>query len=295
MATAEAKTAWQRGANHRFVQENARRTPKFSCSSSSSSSSRSESDNAPDNDTKGQHDTCAAFLPFKPNPNVLTDRKWWLNMHPNTGNYNDIMSEQLTSLEAEIEALSYEFSSKTANGCKDQSEEFSIKSINSFEEQLLNESATSMKKGQYTNVQELKADFGDVLQKNPVKKDVGDLWYTADHYMNLDALNNLVSQQPKKLSSNLEPQWGGTEKTEPWWRAASKDDLAFLVAKKSLERIENCDLPRPQSKHNMNVVSAYPDSFDHNENHTRVANLDFCTLGSPVSGCSLNDSEQTFR
>ncbi|KAF3432800.1 hypothetical protein FNV43_RR23902 [Rhamnella rubrinervis] len=291
MAAAEAKTAWQRSANHCFFQENARRTSKFSCSPSSSSS-RSESDNAHDNDTKGPHDACAGLLPFNPNSILLTDRKWWLNMQPNAGNYKDIMSEQLNSLEAEVEALRYEFISKTANSCEDQTKEvFSSKT----KEQLWNVSATSMKNEQDTILRKLKADFGDDSQRNPVKKDVGDLWYTADHYMNLDSLNNLVSQQPKKLSSDLELQWIGTEKTEPWWRTAGKDDLAFLVAQKSIDHIENCDLPRPQSKHRRNGASTYPKSFDHDEIRSQYTNLDFCPLGSPVSGCSPHDSDQTFR
>lgn len=294
MAAAEAKTAWQRSSNHCFVQENARRTPKFSCSPSSSSS-RSESDNAPDNETKGPHDTCEGLLPFNPNYNVLTDRKWWLYLQPNSGNYKDIMSGQLNSLEAEIEALSYEFS-KTASSCEDQTKEvFSTKTANSLEEQPWNVSATYMKNEHDSVLRKLKADFGDDSQKKPVKKDVEDLWYTADHYMKLDSLNNLVSQQPTKLSSDLEPQWIGAEKTEPWWRTAGKDDLAFLVARKSLEHIENCDLPRPLSKHYRNGASAYPESFDHDEIRTQYTNLDFCTLGSPVSGCSPHDSDQSFR
>ncbi|XP_078439173.1 uncharacterized protein LOC144709479 [Wolffia australiana] len=36
---------------------------------------------------------------------------------------------------------------------------------------------------------------------------------------------------------------------EPWWRISDVDELASLVAQRSLECIENCDLPRPQRVH----------------------------------------------
>lgn len=295
MASAEAKPAWQRSAaNH------------FSCSTSSSSSSRLESDNTPDNDVKGPHDKCAGFLPFNPNYDVLSDRKWWLNLQPNPGQYKDIMSEQLSTLEAEVlEVLSYEFISKTANSCEDQSkEEFSAKAGNSFEESLWDVIATSMKNDQDTVLQELKAETHNDPQKNSTKKDATDFWYSADHYMNMDSLNCLASQQPRKLSSDMGSQWLGTEKTEPWWRTAGKDDLASLVAQKSLEHIENCDLPRPQGKNYRNSTFAGPESVDQDEilassldrmAQTQFSNHDFCTQRSHFSSSPAHDSGLPFR
>ncbi|KAH7538254.1 hypothetical protein FEM48_Zijuj03G0179700 [Ziziphus jujuba var. spinosa] len=294
MASAEAKPAWQRSAaNH------------FSCSTSSSSSSRLESDNTPDNDVKGPHDKCAGFLPFNPNYDVLSDRKWWLNLQPNPGQYKDIMSEQLSTLEAEVlEVLSYEFISKTANSCEDQSkEEFSAKAGNSFEESLWDVIATSMKNDQDTVLQELKAETHNDPQKNSTKKDATDFWYSADHYMNMDSLNCLASQQPRKLSSDMGSQWLGTEKTEPWWRTAGKDDLASLVAQKSLEHIENCDLPRPQGKNYRNSTFAGPESVDQDEilassldrmAQTQFSNHDFCTQRSHFSSSPAHDSGLPF-
>lgn len=61
--------------------------------------------------------------------------------------------------------------------------------------------------------------------------------------MDLDPSNCTVSKQPKKLSSDWESQLIGAEKNELWWRTAEKDDLPSVVAQKSLEHIENCDLP----------------------------------------------------
>ncbi|EPS66035.1 hypothetical protein M569_08748, partial [Genlisea aurea] len=38
-----------------------------------------------------------------------------------------------------------------------------------------------------------------------------------------------------------------------WWRTADPEELALLVAQRSLSRIENCDLPLPQSPYAKNV------------------------------------------
>ncbi|XWS48586.1 hypothetical protein CRYUN_Cryun13aG0089400 [Craigia yunnanensis] len=54
-------------------------------------------------------------------------------------------------------------------------------------------------------------------------------------------LNSNAQKEPNK---NLVQ----AEKTEPWWRMTDKDDLASMVAQISVEHIENCDLPRPQTK-----------------------------------------------
>ncbi|XP_013597764.1 PREDICTED: uncharacterized protein LOC106305892 isoform X2 [Brassica oleracea var. oleracea] len=37
-----------------------------------------------------------------------------------------------------------------------------------------------------------------------------------------------------------------SEKAGPWWRTTDKDELASLVAQRSLHFVENCDLPTPQ-------------------------------------------------
>ncbi|CAN8314317.1 unnamed protein product [Cochlearia groenlandica] len=37
-----------------------------------------------------------------------------------------------------------------------------------------------------------------------------------------------------------------SEKSGPWWRTTDKDELASLVAQRSLDYVENCDLPTPQ-------------------------------------------------
>ncbi|KAI3994032.1 hypothetical protein MKX01_028382 [Papaver californicum] len=64
----------------------------------------------------------------------------------------------------------------------------------------------------------------------------------------------------KSKESSLDPKIH-CGKTEPWWRMADKDELAFFVAQKSLEHIENCDLPPVQNRNARNY-SLSPDSFN---------------------------------
>ncbi|KAG2290537.1 hypothetical protein Bca52824_050141 [Brassica carinata] len=70
----------------------------------------------------------------------------------------------------------------------------------------------------------------------------------------------------KKLTSELafDPSspWNplSSEKAAPWWRTTDKDELASLVAQRSLDFVENCDLPTPQ-KMNRSYYGS-PRSFD---------------------------------
>ncbi|CAA6665760.1 unnamed protein product [Spirodela intermedia] len=68
--------------------------------------------------------------------------------------------------------------------------------------------------------------------------------------MNSDACKNaadwLFLQKSEKTSFGSETPLG-SEKIEPWWRIAETGKLTLLVMQKSSERVENCDLPRPQT------------------------------------------------
>ncbi|EOY23587.1 Uncharacterized protein TCM_015435 [Theobroma cacao] len=52
-------------------------------------------------------------------------------------------------------------------------------------------------------------------------------------------------QAVKKEESNALVQ---AEKTEPSWHIIDKDELASMVTQKSVEHVENCDLPQPLTK-----------------------------------------------
>ncbi|KAL6291680.1 hypothetical protein ACE6H2_009190 [Prunus campanulata] len=297
MAAAEARTAWQCRANCRFVQEDVRIAPRFS-SFPSSSSSKAESDSAPENAPEGIDHFTPGCMPYNPSSELAPNTKWWLNLEPNFGPQKEFTYEQLKLLEAELEDLNSGFVNKPAiisdyyqcNGViRNQND---IKStVDSFVEQPCKVSVTCTKNEQSKGMQELKAATGNDPQL-PKKRDPGEFWYSDDHLMNLDSFNCLSYEEPKKLSSGLESQWVGTEKTEPWWRSAGKDELASLVAQKSLEHIENCDLPRPQIKYHRKGPSA----LDPNPSIDQMAelgfsNMDTYTWGSFTSGHSTHESD----
>ncbi|PON72040.1 hypothetical protein PanWU01x14_068820 [Parasponia andersonii] len=290
MAAAEARTAWQRTANRCYVHEDARE--KYSCGPSSSYSSKSESDHAPDNAAKEPHNIILDYLQPFPSSDVLTGRRWWLNQEPNFGHHKNFTSEEPMTW-SELEIFSSEF-------CEENQpkEEFITKT---GMKQLGIVSATCIENGEDTRMQGLKAVTCNSPQKNATGKDVRDFWYLDDHLMNLDSLNCLVSQDPKKLSFDYESHWLGADKTGPWWRSAGKDDLASLVAQKSLYHIENCDLPRPRAKTYRKHSSACSQNFDHDDilpstldrmAESRFSGLDYAS-GSPDSGCLPHDSKQT--
>lgn len=72
-----------------------------------------------------------------------------------------------------------------------------------------------------------------------------------------------VLKDADKLCLNPESSWIGSERNTPWWRTADTDELASLVAQRSLDHIENCDLPRPQSTCVKNNVDANICYFSH--------------------------------
>ncbi|KAJ9553059.1 hypothetical protein OSB04_017104, partial [Centaurea solstitialis] len=81
----------------------------------------------------------------------------------------------------------------------------------------------------FAKIKELEAVIGDTSQKKP----------TQDDYL-------LISEKSEKLLSEIESQLIKSNKTEPWWRTADLNDLASFVSDKSVERFDNCDLPRTQ-------------------------------------------------
>ena len=100
---------------------------------------------------------------------------------------------------------------------------------------------------------------------------IDEFHYIEDHF------DNQISEQGDKVSLDLESHWIGIEKTKPWWRSASKDELASLVARKSLENVENCDLPQPRTKHQSKNELTCFECFDQD-----------CFLNSPFTEMQLS-------
>ncbi|XP_050385928.1 uncharacterized protein LOC126802356 [Argentina anserina] len=300
MAAAEARTGWQRRGNCCFVHGDVRSGQRFSRRPSSSSSK--ESDSAHENASYGIDHVIPDRTPFNSNPELTPSTRWWLNLEPNFGPQKEFIYDQQKSLDAELEVLSSGYINKTAiisdyYQCKEVSSNQSDceKSGNSILEKPCTVSVTSPKSDPSKRMQELKAGTGDGRQFLN-KRDTGEFWYSDDDFMNLDSFSSLDSEQSKKLSPDLDSQWVENEKSEPWWRSTGKDELASLVAQKSLENVENCDLPRPHIKHSRMGPAAstkFPDpnlSFDQ-ITELGLSNVTAYTQGSFTSGHSTYDQD----
>ncbi|XP_010518331.1 PREDICTED: uncharacterized protein LOC104793634 [Camelina sativa] len=210
MAAAEARAVWQRTVNRCFVQEDAKRAPKFTYCQSSSSSTASSTKQVEDSGSSSrpsslepQHhqSSCAGFMPLHRNPNfpdlLPHSTGLWsphhpfqvVNKKPLEVNNNEVLTEKKPELEA---------------GEKKQRKSYNSESFQEFIELM-----------------ETRESFG--YDESTEKK------------LNEPAFD---PSSPWNPLSN--------EKAGPWWRTTDKDELASLVAQRSLDYVENCDLPTPQ-------------------------------------------------
>ncbi|XP_057452387.1 uncharacterized protein LOC130744211 [Lotus japonicus] len=284
MASAERRAPSYR-ANY-FTQDF--RIPLNSSDHPSSVSKDSVSDRAPGNDKNDQ---------IPANSDKLPDMKWWLHVKSNMGGEADYTSQNLNSCKSELSAFYAEFLDGNVKSVEEQSVmDFDalsyIGSTNLSVEQPWHYNNTRMPK--------IEASRNKDLHVTPKKKDQMDFYFLDDHFADSDISSFLVSEQGKMTSSDLESHLVGAEKTGPWWRTAGKDELASLVAQKSMEHIENCDLPNPQTKQR----ASYQKGFDHDKTtpsslnqkaETGSSNADGYTSGTPSSGCSFQDSNEHFR
>ncbi|KAF7830732.1 uncharacterized protein G2W53_013065 [Senna tora] len=300
MASAEGRAAY--AANLCFTQD-------FMMPPNSSDNPPSVSKKLESNNSVKDHAN-SGRLPHNPNCDRLPDMKWWLHVKTNLGDEANYTCQRLNSWEAEFGSYCAGLVDDNIKAEGDQS----IKSFDSFScvgsadpsvEQTWNSSPTSMKNNKNNRMPKIEAALYNDVQFMPKKKDQGEFWFSDDHFLDWDITNLLSSEQFKVASSALEPHWIGVEKSGPWWRTAGKDELASLVAQKSLEHIENCDLPPPQIKHFRKTPSPYLEGVDYDKTLSSSLNLkaeknsssyvDSNTSGTPMSGCSSQDSDRLFR
>ncbi|KAI3835589.1 hypothetical protein MKW98_027501 [Papaver atlanticum] len=294
MAAAETRAAWQRTANRCMVQEDAKRAPKLGCCSSSS---ESQADAGSGDTSNGSDHSNAGFMHLNwnlSNSNLPPDTKWWLQLQPNYGNQKDFAGEQLSSLETELESSRTE----EVNTTKYIGDPPIIEENKRHIDPHWRVSTTCMKNDAEAKHQELKAVNSNGTQKPLKRKDAGDFWYKDDELVDLDSIDQLILKQ----NFDFETPWIGGGKSEPWWRTVDKDELASLVAQKSTEHIENCDLPPPQSTKVRRGPFIGLENFDHGgifsssldlKGSTTVRNGGpTCALGG--KGHSLYNSEKSF-
>ncbi|KAH6814877.1 hypothetical protein C2S51_023895 [Perilla frutescens var. frutescens] len=263
MALAEARAALHRTANRCLVQEDAKRAPKLACCSSVPTCVK-QADTV--SSASGGQDVPGAVSNLNPSFSHLSpNSKWWLYLQPNYGYQKGSMDEQFTSMEINQK---HESSGALAR--------------NEDNPGLIDQ--TSCKKLSCGRTMETsdKLEFG-------VKEDglrPFSSWNCQDP---LKIVEDVCPEVPKGANEPcFDPgsSWIGDEKNVPWWRTADTDELASLVAQRSLDYIENCDLPWPQNARVKKDVGVNICCFGHDgiPNHHYSSRLH--TARSPTSGCA---------
>ncbi|KAG2725575.1 hypothetical protein I3760_01G072200 [Carya illinoinensis] len=267
MAVAEARAAWQRAANRCFVQEDAKRAPKLACCQSSSSASK-QVDTGPTNNTDGQYHPAYIFMP-KRNPsfsNLPPDTRCWLQLQPSNANQKGLTYEQLVALEAKVDTLGAGTVNSTAKLDEVRPKKGDIinddndKNCKSSLDRQYGLSAVRMNKAVEARKEEVNASYC----KNAEYCELMEVRGRYEH-LDMDPVGFPVSKQANECSLNPESPWIGDYKTGPWWQTTDKEELAFLVVKKSLNHIENCDLPPPQKIYVGKHPYVHSGCIDHNE------------------------------
>ncbi|KAJ6806970.1 uncharacterized protein M6B38_106710 [Iris pallida] len=298
MAAAEARAAWQRTANRYLVQEDAKRAPKLACCPSSSSTQQHDPHGG--NAANGQDHSAANIMPLHWNPMNSTlppDTKWWLQLQPNFGSQKDFTYEQLNELENELEEVSTESSfqtSKLNRGAVDHN-----KSDSSVQSPWM-VSTAFMKSDFETGIEGMKTASNTSQQPLKRKVDKGNYFLHDEELIHRKSSDRLINKKTEKASPDSEMPWLGVNKCEPWWHIADTDELALLVAQKSLEHIENCDLPRPtQTMHVSRDPLGCLERLDGNSHffspagrkiHTSMCN----TIGCPQHSFSSGSMDEKY-
>ncbi|BAT98110.1 hypothetical protein LR48_Vigan181s002500 [Vigna angularis] len=223
MATAEVRAVWQRAVNRCFVQEDAKRAPKLACCQSSRATSKlfdfgaasaaDESDHADVNVTLFNHKYSFS--------NVTPDSRWWLQLQPDYCIKKGLTCEQLNALEDELQIL------KARNGNKKRKD------------------ACSFGDDKHGYIYSMDGVVEACIEKSSENSEQVDMM--AKHEtMDIDSVSCSVSKKTNDFSMDSEYSLIGVEKAQPWWQTRDRDELACFVSHKSLDHIENCDLPPPR-------------------------------------------------
>ncbi|RWW27121.1 hypothetical protein BHE74_00019337 [Ensete ventricosum] len=240
-------------------------------------------------------------------------------LQPNFGYQKNFISEQLSSLEDEIDEKDKETMVPTS---KLDLEPLPIDFDNSAlkkEENILEPpsmvSTTVVMHDSETMVKEIKTATSNPQQLPKRKAPVSDYFHKKNELLDMESVDQLSLKRPEKASSDLETPWTGSNNSEPWWRIADKDELALLIAQKSMQQhIENCDLPKPRqtihvtknpsSSENLDKCGNFQSSLErkfsagisnaneHSHNMFSFANSD---KSSGERGYMLHDSEKLYR
>ncbi|CAN4111429.1 unnamed protein product [Withania somnifera] len=292
MSVAEARTTWQRAANRFLVQEDAKRAPKLACCSSASPSLK-QVDTGPANGADAQNPSGTHFFPFNRNSSycdLSPNSRWWLHLQPNYGYQKGLMSESVDSMEAEMENIAPVLDSipKCSKFCNESEANGSYVediSVGGSPDSQVTRSASHVNNDLGVGSKELTDVITDISRDSRNLEGTGYLYESSKKGL----VDLAVGKQVDELSFDTEYPWIGVDKTEPWWRTADREELALLVAKRSDDFMENCDLPQAQNNlvkrdHDVDVGSKiYASSMglkagsmrQHNTNIRKCGDLSF--------------------
>ena len=274
MAVAEARAVWQRTANRCFVQEDAKRAPKLACCQSSSASK--QVDAGPTATADGQDHPTVGFVPLNRNPssNLSPDSRWWLQMQPNYGYQKGFTYDQIHALENEegtAKAGVVKSTSRISEAHKRKGDATDFDGKNNC---FAGDNHGAKKK-----VSEIGKSNVEALGWKNIEEliELEDSW----EMLQMDPIDCPDNKKPREMCFDVEYSFLGSEKNEPWWWISDKDELASLVARKSLDHVENCDLPPPQKMCHRRPPYSHVGRFDNKEDS--ASSLDLKTQTSSLS------------
>ncbi|KAL1546163.1 hypothetical protein AAHA92_22804 [Salvia divinorum] len=223
MAVAEARAVLHRTANRCMVQEDAKRAPKFAYCSSIPSSVK-QADTV-SSASRGQDVPNGVSIPFNLNSSFI-------NLSPNSKWW---LQPQ----------LNYGYQ----KGSTDQQFTSLECSMETWQKHKSSGALARNEDNQGRNM-----ETGDKFEFG-IKEDDRDVVTVKDLGPEVPKRADEISFDPKSRI--------GAEKNAPWWRTADTDELALLVAQRSLDYMENCDLPMPQNTHVKKDVDVKLSCFCH--------------------------------
>lgn len=257
MALAEARAAWQRTANRCLVQEDAKRAPKLACCSSLPPSAK-HAETEPTNAADGQDIPNPNSSTFHQTPsysNLSPSTKWWLQTRPNYGCQRGLTDNTETGRALERSEDDYELVNKASL----------IKSP--FDSDHCESFVTCEKKGVEINEEKLRSIYNQYCQ-DPM---MIEFMEGMEEFRDIGIVSSEGSKSSGDQFFGSESSWVGIEKNIPWWRTADTEELAYLVAQKSLDFIENCDLPSPKNAHVKKKLSSDTSFSSHSEISTSLS------------------------
>lgn len=135
----------------------------------------------------------------------------------------------------------------------------------------------AQKKASEVGKKNVKALDGEDIEELIGVEDSTDSW----EMMQVDSIDCSDTKPSNEMCFDPEYSWMGSEKSEPWWRMTDRDELVSLVARKSLDRVGNCDLPPPQKTSHRRHPYARVGCFDSKE--ISASSLDWRTQTGSLS------------